>query len=83
MVGNKIDLENERQIPKEEGEKMASSYSIKYFETSAKNNIGINEFFTSIIMDIINDEENEKKKEEEKIKLENQKLEEQKSLCNC
>ena len=36
IIGNKIDLENERKVTKEEGEKMASSYSLKYFETSAK-----------------------------------------------
>ena len=82
LIGNKIDLENERQISKEEGEKMASSYKIKYFETSAQLNIGINEFFKSIITEIFNDEEWERKKEiEEKIRLE--KLAEKKYLCNC
>ena len=57
IVGNKIDLENERQIPKEEGEKMAEAYSLKYFETSAKENIGINDFMKIFIKDIVNEKE--------------------------
>ena len=38
LVGNKIDLRDERKISKEEGEEMAKKYEMKYFETSAKDN---------------------------------------------
>ena len=44
---------------------MAEAYSLKYFETSAKENIGINDFMKMFIKDIINEKENpnnEKKK---------------------
>ena len=81
IVGNKIDLQNERQITKEEGEKMAAAYSLKYFETSAKENIGINEFILSIINDIINDEKN--KEINQNIELEKHKDEETNKGCMC
>ena len=45
LIGNKVDLEKERAIKKEEGEKMAEEHGIKYFETSALNGEGINEVF--------------------------------------
>ena len=85
IVGNKIDLENERQITKEEGEKMSSAYSLKYFETSAKENIGINEFMLSIINEIAQDKYDEKKEEEtnENITLEKQKEEKANKGCGC
>ena len=85
IVGNKIDLENERQITKEEGEKMSSAYSLKYFETSAKENIGINEFMLSIINEIAQEKYDEKKEEEtnENITLEKQKEEEGNKGCGC
>ena len=43
LVGSKADLE--RAISREEAEKLAASYNIKYFETSAKENSGINDAF--------------------------------------
>ena len=41
MVGNKIDLEDERKISKKEAEDLAALYQMKYFEASAKKNINI------------------------------------------
>lgn len=48
LVGNKIDLENERQIKAKEAEEFALKCGIHYFETSAKNKIGIDEFLIYI-----------------------------------
>ena len=63
---------------------MAESYSLKYFETSAKENIGINEFMLSIITEIIKEKDNEKNKENnENIQLEKQKEEEKKGCISC
>ena len=45
MVGNKIDLEDERKISKKEARELASQYKTKYFEVSAKKDIGITEVF--------------------------------------
>ena len=63
---------------------MAKSYSVKYFETSAKDNIGINELMKSIISEIITEKENKKKEEINKtIQLQNQNNEENMSKGCC
>ena len=36
MVGNKIDLEDERRISQKEAMELAQTYNMKYFEASAK-----------------------------------------------
>lgn len=46
LVGNKIDLEEKREIGKEEAESYAIRNNLYYFETSTKNNEGIHEFIT-------------------------------------
>ena len=47
LIGNKIDLP-EREVSTEEGKNFAKSFNIKYFETSAKERIGIDEAFKQI-----------------------------------
>jgi small GTP-binding protein len=64
LVGNKIDLENDREITKEEAESFAQKENIKYIETSAIKNMKVNEAFTSLLNDIYRN-----KQEEEKGKL--------------
>ena len=48
LCGNKCDNEKERKISKDEGENLAKSYGIPFFECSAKNNININEIFNTM-----------------------------------
>ena len=36
LAGNKIDMEEKRKVSKEEGEKMAADYGLKFYECSAK-----------------------------------------------
>ena len=46
LIGNKIDLEDERKVQTEEGEKYAEQYKIsKFFETSAKTGIKTKNLF--------------------------------------
>lgn len=52
FVGNKCDLEYQRQVDKQEGEKLAERYKCKYMEISAKDNLNINQTFESLITDI-------------------------------
>ena len=49
LIGNKIDLENERVVSKEEGEKLAEKYNIEFFECSAKKGINVNEAFQYLV----------------------------------
>ena len=63
IFGNKIDKED-RKISREDAEKFAKSLNLKYFETSAKLNQGIDEGFDYII------NESYKKAGSDNIKLE-------------
>lgn len=50
MFGNKTDLVNDRKISKEEVLKFCKEFSnMKYIETSAADNIGVEEGFTELI----------------------------------
>ena len=49
IFGNKVDLINIREIEEEDAQNLAKSYNLKYFETSAKQNININEGLAVII----------------------------------
>ena len=61
LIGNKIDLEKQRQISLEEAQIFAKKENIKYVETSAVKNVRVEEVFTSLLNDIY-----EVKKEENK-----------------
>ena len=54
LVGNKSDLENERQVTYEEAKQYADEHDLPYIETSAKNGININELFDSSIKTFLN-----------------------------
>jgi Ras-related protein Rab-1A len=43
LVGNKIDLEDDRKVSREEGQRLADQHKMQYFETSAKLNKNIDE----------------------------------------
>ena len=45
ILGNKCDMEEQRKISKERGESIASENGIPFLETSAKNNINVEEAF--------------------------------------
>ncbi|MFX1346604.1 MAG: GTP-binding protein [Promethearchaeota archaeon] len=54
LVGNKVDLENSREITTEEGLELAKDLGIFYMETSAKTNENIDDVFEWIALQIIN-----------------------------
>ena len=53
LVGNKKDLEEKRQVSKEEAESLAVQNGLKYIEVSAKNNTNIEELFQDIVKTLI------------------------------
>ena len=53
IIGNKIDLEKERQITKETLNKFCQNRNIKGMEVSAKNDINVNECFETLAKLII------------------------------
>jgi len=63
LIGNKIDLP-EREVSTEDGKNFAKSFNIKYFETSAKEGIGIDEAFKHIYKTIYELNENNKVEDE-------------------
>lgn len=48
LVGNKSDIEDSRQISRQEAEALASSWGVQYFETSAKLRTNIDEAFEAL-----------------------------------
>ncbi|TRZ00068.1 hypothetical protein DNTS_025732 [Danionella cerebrum] len=53
VLGNKCDVEAKRKVSKETGEKLAKEHGIRFFETSAKSSINVEESFTSLARDIL------------------------------
>jgi small GTP-binding protein len=53
LIGNKIDLD--RTVSKEEGYQLEKELGISYFETSAKENFGVDEAFEHLVGDVLKD----------------------------
>ena len=73
LVGNKCDLANERQVSYEEGEKKASNYNIKFFESSAKDGTNVKEFFFYLANEIYQDEKTKGKDNKKTVQLDSKK----------
>ncbi|EMP24050.1 Ras-related protein Rab-8A, partial [Chelonia mydas] len=52
ILGNKCDVNDKRQVSREQGEKLAIGFGIKFMETSAKANINIENAFFTLARDI-------------------------------
>jgi len=52
LVGNKADLESERVVPKEDGEKLAQELQCRFLETSAKTRQNVCEIFHEVVREI-------------------------------
>jgi len=53
LIGNKCDVDPaDRRVSLEQGRKLAEEYRIKFFETSAKENVNVDEAFYTVARDI-------------------------------
>jgi GTPase KRas protein len=52
LVGNKCDLETDRQVSSEEGKDLAKNFGCQFIETSAKQRIHVDEAFFEVVRDI-------------------------------
>ncbi|XP_069649049.1 ras-related protein Rap-2b isoform X2 [Haliaeetus albicilla] len=66
LVGNKVDLEGEREVSFGEGKALAEEWSCPFMETSAKNKASVDELFAEIVRQTHTHREKKKKKKKEK-----------------
>lgn len=52
VVGNKCDLDGEREVTRQEGENLAKLFGCKFIETSAKSRINVDKAFYDIVREI-------------------------------
>ena len=88
LIGNKNDLEESRQVKKEEGEMKAKEYGIAFLETSALNGNNIEIAFKTLVDEVYNQCHREFESvadveilKGETININEQKPEEKKSKC--
>lgn len=49
LIGNKIDLADQRQVALNEAEERAQNWAIKYIECSAKMNVNVEKIFFNLV----------------------------------
>lgn len=58
LLGNKIDLASDREVPQEEGETFAESHSMRFLQTSAKESDNVDKLFMDIAVELTNNVRN-------------------------
>ena len=86
ILGNKSDLEDKREVNKEEGIKKSEMYKTAFLETSALNGDNINKAFDELIEQIIQNNqnffgENSKKEIDKGVSLNDSKSDDKKKCC--
>ena len=59
LIGNKLDLEKQREVPLKELKDFCKEENIEFFETSVKNNINLNQAFNKMVALIFKDKSDE------------------------
>ncbi|MEL7341607.1 MAG: hypothetical protein AAGM67_14100 [Bacteroidota bacterium] len=52
LIGNKCDMEDERKVSRAEGERLAQMLGIQFFETSAKEDLNVEDAFLTIAREV-------------------------------
>ncbi|XP_068607492.1 ras-related protein Rab-3D-like [Brachionichthys hirsutus] len=52
LVGNKLDLEEERQVPTEDAQRLATELGFQFLEASAKDNVNVKQVFDKLVENI-------------------------------
>lgn len=52
LIGNKCDVSDDRAVSTEEGQALADEYGVQFFETSAKNNINVENGFIKVAREV-------------------------------
>ena len=74
LLGNKCDLENERQVQREEGEQIANEKGIKFLETSNKNGKNIKESVKELVDMILKKKHSNSDEDIKSVKLDRKTL---------
>ena len=69
LIGNKSDLEDLRQVSKEEGKEFAEINGMEFMETSAKENFQVQEAFIKLTREVIKGKDKTLEKGEKNLKL--------------
>ena len=69
VVGNKIDLPDQREVSTEEGQKLASELDVEFIETSAKAGINVKALFKNLVSNLPN-QDSDQPESKENFKLE-------------
>ena len=59
LIGNKCDLDNQRQVTKEQGEEKAKAFKVAFLETSASSGENLDVAFEMIMKEVNNKKKNE------------------------
>ena len=53
MIGNKVDLEDSREVSTSEGELLASELGVEFLETSALTRVNVDEMFQYLASSVV------------------------------
>jgi len=82
VLGNKVDMESERKITKEQGQEWAKrNHNMPFFEVSAKENINIQEAFTEVSVRVTKHDEEDDHVEFQTVKIKETTPKKEKSGC--
>lgn len=85
LVGNKCDLDSERQVSTEQGSNLAEEFGIMFLETSAKDNSNIEELFLAMSREMVQragpPDQGKDDEEATKVSLQGQRIGDKKKCC--